>query len=97
MFLLDSNFHYFAVIWFHVLCFYVSITTCMCRNCWQNYVDYYRCQKIKGENYSLCDYFKKTFEVLCPSEWVSSLCTRSVLHFSLRCCCVPPEKFSCYL
>lgn len=41
------------------------------RNCWQNYVDYYRCLKIKGEKYSLCDYFKQTFTVLCPSEWVS--------------------------
>lgn len=42
------------------------------RNCWQNYVDYYRCQKIKGENYSLCEYFKKSFTALCPSEWVES-------------------------
>lgn len=42
------------------------------RNCWQNYVDYYRCLKIKGENYSLCDYFKKTFSVMCPTEWIES-------------------------
>ena len=46
----------------------------LCRNCWQNYVDYYRCLKIKGEKYSLCDYFKQTFTAMCPTEWVSYLC-----------------------
>lgn len=42
------------------------------RNCWQNYVDYYRCLKIKGEKYSLCDYFKQTFTAMCPTEWTES-------------------------
>ena len=54
---------------FSVLCI---LLTAVSRNCWQNYIDYYRCIKMKGEKYSLCDYFKKTFEVMCPSDWVSS-------------------------
>ncbi|KAI8794218.1 cytochrome c oxidase subunit 6B [Biomphalaria glabrata] len=40
------------------------------RNCWQNYVDYYRCQKLKGEDYAPCEYFKKVFTQLCPGFWV---------------------------
>jgi len=42
------------------------------RNCWQNYVDYHRCKKIKGEDYALCDYFQKVYKSLCPNEWVST-------------------------
>ena len=53
------------------LCF-ACFNRLVCRNCWQNYVDYYRCLKVKGEKYTLCDYFKKTFTTLCPEEWVSS-------------------------
>merc|ERR1712142_138712 len=40
------------------------------RNCWQNYVDYFRCQKIKGEDYTPCEYFKKVYTHLCPNFWV---------------------------
>jgi cytochrome c oxidase subunit 6b len=36
------------------------------RHCYQSYVDYHRCQRIRGENYAPCDYFKKVFKsVLC--------------------------------
>jgi cytochrome c oxidase subunit 6b len=42
------------------------------RSCWQNYVDYYRCQKIKGEKYAPCDYFKKYFSTICPNEWITT-------------------------
>ncbi|PSN29499.1 Cytochrome c oxidase subunit 6B [Blattella germanica] len=38
--------------------------------CWQSYVDYYRCQKLKGEGYEPCEYFRKCFESLCPYAWV---------------------------
>jgi len=41
------------------------------RNCWQNYVDYHRCHKIKGEDYAPCEYFHKVYKSLCPKEWVS--------------------------
>jgi len=43
----------------------------VCRNCWQNYVDYHRCHKIKGESYEPCEYFKRVYRSMCPNEWVS--------------------------
>ena len=41
------------------------------KNCWQNYVDYHRCTRIKGEDYEPCEYFKRVYKSLCPSAWVS--------------------------
>merc|ERR1712059_100113 len=40
------------------------------RNCWQNYVDFYRCQNLKGEDYEPCIFFKKNFKILCPNSWI---------------------------
>ncbi|XP_076460505.1 cytochrome c oxidase subunit 6B1-like [Babylonia areolata] len=40
------------------------------RNCWQNYVDYHRCKKIKGDDYEPCEYFKRVFSSLCPNAWI---------------------------
>merc|ERR1712018_2596 len=40
------------------------------RNCWQNYVDYYRCTNLKGEDYAPCQFFWKNFNTLCPMAWV---------------------------
>ncbi|KAL1517335.1 hypothetical protein ABEB36_001110 [Hypothenemus hampei] len=40
------------------------------RHCFQSYVDYYRCQRIRGANYAPCEYFKKVFNTLCPNAWV---------------------------
>lgn len=40
------------------------------RYCWQSYVDYHRCQKLKGEDYKPCEYYRKCFESLCPFAWV---------------------------
>ena len=42
------------------------------RNCWQNYVDFYRCKAKKGDDYKDCNYFKKVFGSLCPNEWVAT-------------------------
>lgn len=42
------------------------------RACWQNYVDYFRCIKKKGEDYEPCNWFKKQYQALCPGFWVSS-------------------------
>ena len=42
-----------------------TIIFCNCfllRNCWQNYVDFHRCQKIKGEEYEPCQFFYKNFK-----------------------------------
>lgn len=41
------------------------------RNCWQNYVDYHKCVKAKGEDYEPCNYFKRVYMSLCPVAWVS--------------------------
>jgi len=40
------------------------------RNCWQNYVDFHRCQKLKGEEYEPCQFFFKNFKTICPNAWV---------------------------
>lgn len=40
------------------------------RNCWQNYVDFNRCQKLKGEDYEPCQFFYKNFRTVCPNAWV---------------------------
>ncbi|XP_061169080.1 uncharacterized protein LOC133178365 [Saccostrea echinata] len=37
--------------------------------CWQNYVDYHRCIKKKGEDYEPCNWFKKQYTSICPSFW----------------------------
>ncbi|GJQ78937.1 hypothetical protein Trydic_g104 [Trypoxylus dichotomus] len=40
------------------------------RYCYQSYLDYHRCQKVKGENYAPCEYFKKAYNALCPNSWI---------------------------
>ena len=40
------------------------------KNCWQNFVDFQKCVKFKGEDYPACKYFKRTYESLCPNFWV---------------------------
>ena len=40
------------------------------RNCYQNYLDFHRCQKVKGENYEPCNYFQRVYKALCPNDWV---------------------------
>lgn len=41
------------------------------KNCWQNYLDFHRCVKAKGDDASVCDYFLKRYKSLCPKSWVS--------------------------
>ncbi|XP_063843044.1 cytochrome c oxidase subunit 6B1-like [Scylla paramamosain] len=38
--------------------------------CYQSYVDFQRCQKLKGDDYEPCQYFKKVFQSICPNAWV---------------------------
>jgi len=42
------------------------------KNCWQNYVDFHRCQKIKGEDFEPCEYFRRVYKSLCPIAWVDN-------------------------
>lgn len=54
------------------LCIFIEMLWLILRrNCWQNYVDFYRCKAKKGDDYKDCNYFKKIFGSLCPNEWVS--------------------------
>jgi len=39
------------------------------RNCYQNYLDYHRCRKVKGEEYEPCEWFHNAYRVLCPKAW----------------------------
>ncbi|KAK0193609.1 probable COX12-cytochrome-c oxidase, subunit VIB [Armillaria ostoyae] len=41
------------------------------RNCFQNYVDYFKCINAKGEDYAPCSQFKRVYRTLCPNEWVA--------------------------
>merc|ERR1712170_94863 len=38
--------------------------------CWQGFVDFHRCKKIKGDDYEPCNYFRKVANSLCPKEYV---------------------------
>ncbi|NEU33258.1 hypothetical protein GN156_21430 [bacterium LRH843] len=40
------------------------------RYCYQSYLDFHRCQKVKGEGYEPCAYFKRVYTSICPNEWV---------------------------
>lgn len=43
------------------------------RNCWQNYLDFHRCQKAmttKGGNVSVCEWYQRVYQSLCPTSWV---------------------------
>uniref|UniRef100_A0A8C0F6P7 Cytochrome c oxidase subunit 6B1 n=1 Tax=Bubo bubo TaxID=30461 RepID=A0A8C0F6P7_BUBBB len=44
------------------------------RNCWQNYLDFHRCEKAmaaKGADAAPCQWYYRVYKSLCPSEWVS--------------------------
>lgn len=40
------------------------------RHCYQSYLDFHRCEKVKGEGADMCKYFKNVFTSLCPNAWV---------------------------
>ncbi|XP_060639046.1 cytochrome c oxidase subunit 6B2 [Anolis sagrei] len=43
------------------------------RNCYQNYLDYYRCVKImkaKGKDTAVCEWYHRVYKSLCPISWV---------------------------
>lgn len=53
------------------------------KNCWQNYLDFHRCNKVKGEDSSVCLYFKQTYMSLCPDAWVCGGVLSVVYAYSL--------------
>nr|XP_033819696.1 cytochrome c oxidase subunit 6B1 [Geotrypetes seraphini]XP_033819697.1 cytochrome c oxidase subunit 6B1 [Geotrypetes seraphini] len=43
------------------------------RNCRQNYLDFYRCEKklkSSGQDPYICKWYKLVFTSMCPTEWV---------------------------
>lgn len=40
------------------------------RYCYQSFLDFNRCQKVKGEDYKPCQYFKKVYTSICPNAWI---------------------------
>lgn len=40
-----------------------------CRACFDNYVDFYRCRRLLGEEADDCRLFKRYFETICPAAW----------------------------
>ncbi|XP_014257516.1 cytochrome c oxidase subunit 6B1-like isoform X4 [Cimex lectularius] len=40
------------------------------KHCFQNYMEFHRCRKVKGEGYDPCNYFKRVYLSLCPNSWV---------------------------
>ncbi|XP_051018028.1 cytochrome c oxidase subunit 6B1 [Acomys russatus] len=43
------------------------------KNCWQNYLDFHRCQKAmnaKGGDVSVCEWYRRVYKSLCPVSWV---------------------------
>uniref|UniRef100_A0A8C6WRN9 Cytochrome c oxidase subunit n=1 Tax=Neogobius melanostomus TaxID=47308 RepID=A0A8C6WRN9_9GOBI len=44
------------------------------RNCFQNYLDFHRCNKAlsdKGQDTAPCQWYQKVYKSLCPSGWVN--------------------------
>ena len=41
------------------------------KNCYQNFLDYQKCVKAKGEDFAPCSFFARNFKTLCPNAWVS--------------------------
>lgn len=40
------------------------------RYCYQSYIDFQRCTKVKGEGAEVCQYFKRCYQSMCPNAWV---------------------------
>eukprot|EP00095_Tigriopus_kingsejongensis_P001666 maker-scaffold857_size87770-snap-gene-0.28 protein:Tk01666 transcript:maker-scaffold857_size87770-snap-gene-0.28-mRNA-1 annotation:"hypothetical protein TRIADDRAFT_21297" len=40
------------------------------RNCYQNFVDFQRCVRLRGEDYQPCQFFRRNYLYLCPSTWI---------------------------
>uniref|UniRef100_U5EVQ3 Cytochrome c oxidase subunit n=1 Tax=Corethrella appendiculata TaxID=1370023 RepID=U5EVQ3_9DIPT len=40
------------------------------RHCYQSYLDFHRCEKVKGKGHEICTYFNKAYKALCPNAWI---------------------------
>ncbi|KAM5308668.1 cytochrome c oxidase subunit 6B1-like [Glossophaga mutica] len=66
------------------------------RNCRQNYLDFYRCEKAmaaKGGDISVCEWYRRVYKSLCPVSWVSAWDDRQAegtFPGKIRTGCSPP-------
>ncbi|XP_069738742.1 cytochrome c oxidase subunit 6B1 [Phaenicophaeus curvirostris] len=45
------------------------------KNCWQNYLDFHRCQRAlgaKGQDPAPCQWYFRVYKSICPIEWVTT-------------------------
>ncbi|XP_010726370.2 cytochrome c oxidase subunit 6B1 isoform X1 [Meleagris gallopavo] len=45
------------------------------RNCWQNYLDFHRCEKAmaaKGADATPCQWYYRVYKSICPMSWVTT-------------------------
>jgi len=40
------------------------------RYCYQSFLDYQRCKKIRGEEFDACQYYKRVSKSICPNAWI---------------------------
>lgn len=40
------------------------------RYCYQSFLDFHRCQKLRGTDYEPCFYFKRVYNEICPGSWI---------------------------
>jgi len=40
------------------------------KHCWANYVEFHKCEILKGKDDKACRRFDQTYRSLCPEEWV---------------------------
>jgi len=38
--------------------------------CYQSFLDFHRCKKIRGEEYDACQYYKRVYKSICPNAWI---------------------------
>ncbi|KAF9972984.1 Cytochrome c oxidase subunit 6B [Actinomortierella ambigua] len=41
------------------------------KHCWQAYVDFHKCEDIRGEGAEVCQGFKRVFNSICPVSYVA--------------------------
>lgn len=46
---------------FHLICLGANSFFGYSRHCYQSYLDFHRCQKVRGEKYEPCNYFKRVY------------------------------------
>ena len=46
------------------------------RHCYQYYVDFHRCKKVRGEEDPACKKFKRVYETMCPLSWIERFDTQ---------------------